>query len=264
MTDPALSPQTRCAPIAGRVVLRVTGDDRLTFLQGQVTQDMARMTRNGIAYGAMLTPQGKLFADFLMIDAGDAVLIDVAEALADSLLQRLTMFKLRAKVAITREDMVITCGLGPMPDGALADPRDSALGWRLYGAALTDGAAMDWDAVRIAARVPETGAELQAGESFILELDFERLNGVDFRKGCFVGQEVTARMHHKTDLRRGLMRVGVSTPVPSGTSVVTADGKDAGTLYTQSGGQGLALLRVDRIAGPLTAGEAQVTVEPPA
>jgi folate-binding protein YgfZ len=263
MTDPVLSPDTRCAPAQGRAILRVTGDDRLAFLQGQMTQAIERVTQDGIAYGAMLTPQGKLVADFLMIDAGEAVLIDVAEFLADGLAQRLTMFKLRAKVTIAREDMAITCGLGPAPEGALKDPRDPALGWRLYGAALTQGAPIDWDAVRIAARVPETGAELQPGGSFILELDFERLHGVDFRKGCYVGQEVTARMHHKTDLRRGLMRVSVSEPVPPGTAVVTAEGKDVGTLYTQAGGQGLALLRTDRLGGPLKAGEAQVTVETP-
>jgi len=260
MTETTLPPETVCAPAQGRAVLRVTGEERLTFLQGQVTQDINRVTRDGIAYGAMLTPQGKLLADFLMINAGDAVLIDVADSIADGLLQRLMMFKLRAKVSIMREDMAITRGLGTMPIGALPDPRHPSLGWRLYGSTLTQGAPIDWDALRIAARVPETGAELQPGESFILELDFERLNGVDFRKGCFVGQEVTARMHHKTELRRGLMRVAVSSPVPPGTTVTNDAGKVVGTVYTQSNGQGLALLRVDRLDGDLRAGEAQVKV----
>lgn len=261
MSDTVLSPETRCAPMPGRAVLRVTGEDRLAFLQGQVTQDIDRVIRDGIAYGAMLTPQGKLIADFLMVKADDAVLVDVAEALADGLLQRLTMFKLRSKVVIAREDMPITCGLGPAPEGALADPRDPALGWRLYGVAVTQGASIDWAAVRVAACVPESGAELQPGSSFILELDFERLNGVDFRKGCYVGQEVTARMHHKTELRRGLMQVSVSSPVPPGTAVLNADGKEVGTLYTQADGQGLALLRVDRLDGDLHAAEAQITVQ---
>jgi len=258
MQEPQLSPEIRCEPAQGRTVLRVAGEDRIKFLQGQVSQDMARVTRDGIAYGAMLTPQGKLLADFLIIDAGEAVLLDVSAPVAETLAQRLTMVKLRSKVTIEPVEMPVTRGVGPAPEGALADPRDPSMGWRLYGSALTQGTAIDWDALRVASMVPETGAELQPGESYILELDFERLNGVDFRKGCYVGQEIIARMHHKTELRRRLMVVTVSSPVPSGTPVLTALGKDAGTLYTQSGGQGLALLRVDRANGPLTAGDAQV------
>lgn len=264
MSEPQLSPETRCAPAQNRAILRVTGEDRVKFLQGQVTQDMARVAKNGIAYGAVLTPQGKLFADFLMIDAGDAVLLDVADSLAEGLLQRLTMFKLRSKVALERADMPVTRGLGPQPDGALPDPRDPSLGWRLYGVALEHGAPIDWDAVRVAAKVPETGAELTPGESYILELDFERLNGVDFRKGCYVGQEIIARMHHKTELRRGLRQVSVSVPVPPGTPVVNADGKDVGVLYTQADGLGLALVRIDRAHGTLLAGEASVALAAPA
>ncbi|MCL4676731.1 MAG: folate-binding protein, partial [Pararhodobacter sp.] len=214
MTEPTqpseCQPFSACAPEHGRAILRVEGEDRVKFLQGQVTQDMARVLRDGIAYGAVLTPQGKLFADFLLVDDGDAILIDVAESLADALLQRLTMFRLRSRVTVSRADRPVTRGLGAMPDGALPDPRHAALGWRLYGLALTEGAPIDWEARRVAACVPETGVELQPNESYILELDFERLNGVDFRKGCYVGQEVTARMHHKTELRRRLMTVSVA------------------------------------------------------
>ena len=98
------------------------------------------------------------------------------------------------------------------------------------------------------------------GDSFILELGFARLGGVDFRKGCYVGQEVTARMHHKTDLRRGLRRLAVDGSVPVGTPVVLADGREAGVLYTQAGGQGLALMRLDRLDGDLTAAGVAVRV----
>lgn len=256
---PPLAAQVRCAPDPNRAVLCVAGEDRVKFLQGQVTQDMARVVRDGIAYGAMLTPQGKLLVDFLLIDAGGAVLIDVAEPWADTLAQRLSLMKLRARVAIERTDMPVTRGIGPAPEGALADPRDPALGWRLYGAALSQGAPVDWAALRVALRVPETGIELLSGEGYILELDFERLNGVDFRKGCYVGQEVTARMRHKTELRRRLMVVTVSEPVEPGTAVLTETGKQVGVLFTQSGGRGLALLRVDRLAGALSAAGARVT-----
>lgn len=257
---PVLNPETRCAPVEGHALLRVTGEDRVKYLQGLVTQDMGRVVRDGIGYGALLTPQGKLIADFLLVAQPDALLIDVAEDLADDLARRLTMFKLRSKVVVDRVEMPVTRGIGPAPEGALADPRDAALGWRLYGQALRQGEAVDWDARRIAALVPETGAELVPGDSFILELGFERLNGVDFRKGCYVGQEVTARMHHKTTLRRGLVSVQVAGAVPVGTPVLMEDGREAGVLYTQAGGQGLALVRMDRIDGPLTADGVAVSV----
>jgi folate-binding protein YgfZ len=117
----------------------------------------------------------------------------------------------------------------------------------------------EYDALRVAAGVPETGVELVPDDTYILEAGFERLNGVDFRKGCYVGQEVTARMHHKTELRKGLVRVRVEgTAPPPGTEIRAEDGRAAGTLFSVCGGQGLAHLRYDRAAGPTTAGEAIV------
>lgn len=256
----ALAPTSRCAPAPGRALLRVTGADRVSFLQGLVTQDMGRVAREGIGYGAMLTPQGKLVADFLLVSQGDAVLIDVADGLAEDLARRLGMFRLRAQVTVDRVAMSVTRGIGPAPEGALADPRSSALGWRHYGQALEQGAAVDWDALHIDALVPQTGVDLVPGDSFILEAGFQRLNGVDFRKGCYVGQEVTARMHHKTELRRRLVVLAVPVPLPPGTPVLTADGREAGVLGTQAGGRGLALMRLDRLDGGLTAGGAAVSV----
>lgn len=265
MTDPAtpLPPDTRCAPATGRALLRVSGEERAKFLQGLVTQDMGRVVRAGIGYGALLSAQGKLVADFFLVETPDAVLIDVAEDLAADLARRLTMFRLRSRVEIAPVEMPVTRGLGPAPSGALVDPRDPALGWRLYGRALEQGAPIDWTALRIAHRVPETGAELVPGESFVLELGFERLQGVDFRKGCYVGQEVTARMHHKTELRRRLMVVELAAPVAPGTPLVMEDGREAGAVYSQAGGKGLALLRRDRAEAALTAAGRPVVVHLP-
>ncbi|WP_209424568.1 folate-binding protein YgfZ [Pararhodobacter sp. SW119] len=257
----ALDPAARYAPDPARAILRVTGPDRIAFLQGMVTQDVNRLPDHGILYAALLTPQGKYLADFFLVAADAAVLVDVAGDLADDLQRRLTMYKLRSKITLERVDLPVTRGIGPAPEGALPDPRDPSLGWRLYGAALNQGEAPDWDALRIAARVPETGRELQPNESFILELGFERLNGVDFRKGCYVGQEVTARMRHKTTLRKGLVRVRLDGPAESGTELLTEDGKPAGTLHTVAGDRGLAWLRFDRAAGGLTAGAARVTAD---
>ena len=147
--------------------------------------------------------------------------------------------------------------MGPAPAGALPDPRHAALGWRLYSEAPGGEPEIDWDAVRVAACVPESGVELIPDDSYILECGFERLNGVDFRKGCYVGQEVTARMKHKTELRKGLATVEVEGAAPVGTEIL-AEGKSAGVLYTQSGGRGIAYLRFDRAEGTMTAGAAYV------
>lgn len=239
-----------------RQVLRIGGADRLDFLQGLITNDIARL-KDGLVYAALLTPQGKYLADFFLLADGDTVLLDIKTDLAAGLIQRLSMYKLRADVTIEPVDLPVYRGLGVAPEGGHADPRDPTLGWRYYGTLTPDHAQIDWDALRVAACVPETGIELIPNDSFILEAGFERLNGVDFRKGCYVGQEVTARMKHKTDLRKGFATVTVKGTAPIGTAI-QADGKPAGTLYTQSGGRGIAWLRFDRAQGAMQAGGASL------
>lgn len=248
--------ETRCAPAPARAILRIAGDERLAFLQGLVTNDVRKLAGQGILYAALLTPQGKFLADFFLVARPDAVLVDTDATLADALEQRLALYRLRSKVTIERIDMAVTRGIGPAPDGALSDPRHPLLGWRLYGAALTRGVAVDWDSLRVAACVPETGAELIPGESYILEQGFERIAGVDFRKGCYVGQEVTARMHLKTELRKGLVRVAIEGTAVPGSPILTEDGKPAGTLHTRAGNRALAWLRHDRADGRLHAEQA--------
>jgi len=240
-----------------RTILSVSGTDRRDFLQGLVSNDIARAD-DGIAYAAMLTPQGKLIADFFIVGRAEDYLIDVATPIAATLFQRLSMYKLRAEVAITEAPLAVFRGTGePVPDGALTDPRHPAMGWRLYGEKPGDDGS-DWDALRVAHIVPETGIEL-GPESYLLETGFERLKGVDFRKGCYVGQEVTARMKHKTELRKGLARVRVEGTADPDTPI-TAAGKTIGTLHTRAGDEAIAYLRFDRADGEMTAGEARVTL----
>ncbi len=243
-----------------RRILAVSGEDRTAFLQGLVTNDVRR-AGGGLVYAALLSPQGKYLADFFLLERDGAILIDVAEPLAEGLLRRLTMYRLRAKVGIAPADLPVSRGLGPPPEGALADPRHPALGWRRYGPPAGGPPAIDWDAIRVAHAIPESGIELVPEESYILEAGFERLNGVDFRKGCYVGQEVTARMKHKTELRKGLVSVRVEGAAPPGTEIL-ADGRPAGRLYTQAGGLGLAHLRFDRAGAAMAAGTARVTMPP--
>lgn len=245
---------------ASRRLVTLTGADALTFLQGLVSNDVRRLDQPGIVYAALLTPQGKYLADFFVVNTGEVLLLDLPEGLADTTLRRLSMYRLRADVQMAPAALAVTRGTGTPPEGALPDPRHPALGWRHYGATLPE-ADVDWDAIRVEHMIPETGIELIPDETFILEAGFEALNGVDFRKGCYVGQEVTARMKHKTELRKGLTRLRIEGAAPVGTPILMEDGREAGTLYTQSGGRALAHMRFDRMDAPLTAGEARLRSE---
>lgn len=236
-----------------RRMISVTGPDRVEFLQGLVSNDVSRAP----IWAAMLTPQGKYLVDFLIVPQGEALVVDVDARLADDLLRRLSMYKLRSKVDLAIMDLNVARGTGPAPEGAIADPRHAALGWRLYGAADGDDGT-DFDAIRVAHIIPETLIELIPNETFILEAGFDRLNGVDFRKGCYVGQEVTARMRHKTELRKGLVNVGIEGAASPGTPILMADGREAGTLYTQSKDRAIAYMRFDRMVEGLTAAGAKI------
>mgnify|MGYP001035426091 CR=1 FL=1 len=250
-----------------RVIWRLTGRDVLSFLQGLVTNDVLPLQRGpGAVWAALLTPQGKYLADFFVIrragDAEDAYLLDLPAPLAAATLRRLTLYRLRADVQIGDSGLVVSRGLGPMPEGAVADPRDPGLGWRLYSESALPAPAVDWDALRVALMVPEYPQDLVPDDSYILEMGFERLHGVDFRKGCYVGQEVTARMKHKTELRKGLARLRLDGAAPPGTPLTLPDGREAGRLgtvaETAQGPEALAFLRFDRAGAGLQAGSARV------
>lgn len=243
-----------------RAVLRVTGADRVSFLQGLVTNDLTRLDR-GALYAALLSPQGKYLADFIIVPDGDAILVDIDAALAPDVVRRLTLYRLRADVQISPTDLHVRRGLGPVPDGAYADPRHPALGWRACCPTPGTPPRIDWDAIRVAHMIPEAGKELQPGESYILEAGFEALHGVDFRKGCYVGQEVTARMKHRTELRKGLVRLCIDGEAAPGTPIEDAEGRVVGTLHTQAGGRALAHLRHDRLGPGLRAGSARLQPE---
>jgi len=240
-----------------RKIIAVTGEGAGDFLQGLVTTDTDKLPSQGIQWSALLSPQGKYLADFFLIARPEGIWIDVDAAQADDLLKRLTLYRLRTPVGLEAREVPVARGTGPAPEGALADPRHPDMGWRLYGAEGDDGT--DWDAIRVAHVIPQAGRDLIVNETYPLEAGFERLHGVDFRKGCYVGQEVTARMKHKTELRKGLMQVAVQGSAPEGTPILR-DGREVGTLYTQSGGRGIAQMRFDRIGPDMVAEGAQVTV----
>lgn len=244
-----------------RAIIKVSGSDPAAFLQGLVTNDMRRLSPQTPLYAALLTPQGKYLADFFLVLRGDDILIDVAAPLADDLFKRLTMYKLRAPVTLEHTDIPVSRGTGTAPQGAMPDPRHPALGWRLYGAALPEDGT-DWDALRVAHCVPESTIELVPNETFLLEAGLHHLNGVDFRKGCYVGQEVTARMHHKTELRKGFVIVSIDGAAPIGTPIMAGE-KVAGQVFTQSGGRAIAYLRFDRAQPAMQADSAVIDWQEP-
>ncbi len=236
-----------------RRILALSGPDRVSFLQGLVSNDVTRAP----CWAALLSPQGKYLADFLIVPDGERLLIDLDEGLAGDVIRRLSMYKLRANVTLEPTNLQVMRGTGPAPAGASPDPRAPARGWRLSGAQGGDDGT-DFDAIRVAHCIPESLVELIPNETFILEAGFERLHGVDFRKGCYVGQEVTARMKHKTELRKGLVTLGIDGQAPVGTPILMPDGREAGTLFTQSGGRAIAQMRFDRMGDGLTAAGARI------
>ncbi len=239
-----------------RMLVQISGADATRFLQDLVTNDIST---GELVYAALLTPQGKYLFDFFVFQRDEAWFLDVASDRAQALAQRLSMYKLRADVTIAASDLRVF----QLWDTALgfADPRDPALGRRHYtNDAPVMGQFSGWEALRIAHCVPKTGVELVADESYILECGFERLSGVDFKKGCYVGQEVTARMKHKTALRKGLAKVSLEGAAQPGTPIMAA-GKEAGVLHSVAGQSGIAYLRFDRAKGDMTAGTALVRLD---
>ncbi|MDE2789373.1 MAG: folate-binding protein [Paracoccaceae bacterium] len=257
-----------------RRILRIEGSDARGFLQGLVTNDVNKVD-DGPVYAALLSPQGKYMFDFLLFLRDGTIHLDVAGNRAEALVLRLGMYRLRADVRIVMTDLVVERGIEdpPASDDCFRDPRHGKLGWRCYRepahqksgvssqSRLPDPdllkADVDWTAVRVENGIPESGVELIPNTTYILEAGFDRLNGIDFSKGCYVGQEVTARMRLKTTLRKGLAIVRIDGRAPPGTPILSS-GRAAGTLYSQSGGKALAHLRFDRLSDDMTASGARV------
>jgi folate-binding protein YgfZ len=265
----------KAAFLPDRGVVKVGGEDARNFLNGLVTTDVALLHPGLGRFGALLTPQGKIVADFLITEApaghGGGFLIDAPRALAPGLNAKLGFYKLRAKVLV--ENLSDSLGVlaawdgepAMMPDLAFADPRQTALGWRilvpeelkqkvadLIGADLTDSEA--YEAHRIACGVPRGGLDFMYGDAFPHETNMDRLHGVDFDKGCYVGQEVVSRMQHRGTARTRTVRIILDDLSPEPGATILAGEKSVGTMGSTAAGHGLALVRTDRVADALDAG----------
>jgi folate-binding protein YgfZ len=265
----------KAAFLPDRGVVKVSGEDARNFLNGLVTTDLALLGPGLGRFGALLTPQGKITVDFLITEApaghGGGFLLDCPRALAQGLADKLGFYKLRAKVTV--ENLSESLGVlaawdgepAMKPDLAFADPRSAALGWRilapaelaqkvadLIGAELVDSSA--YDAHRIAAGVPRGGLDFIYGDAFPHETNMDRLHGVDFDKGCYVGQEVVSRMQHRGTARTRTVRIAIPDFAPEPGMAILAGDKPVGTIGSTAGHNGLALIRVDRAADALAAG----------
>jgi tRNA-modifying protein YgfZ len=280
----------KAALLPDRGVVKITGDTARDFLNGLITTDTTRLQPGLGRFGALLTPQGKITIDFLITEApaghGGGFLIDCPRPLVQTLADKLSFYRLRAKIGI--ENLSDTLGVlaawdgeaALKPDLTFTDPRNAKLGLRIFvptdlaqkaadaiGAELVDASA--YEAHRIAVGVPRGGLDFMYGDAFPHETNMDRLSGVDFDKGCYVGQEVVSRMQHRGTARTRTVRVLLDGPAPEPGAAITAGDKAVGTMGSAADGHALALVRIDRAsealeAGiPLTAGGLSIRITEP-
>jgi len=252
---------TKFVALTDRAVLKLEGPDTRPFLQGLITNDIDRLSRDTPLYAALLTAQGKIIADFILLSAGEAVLLDCAAGAAPDLAARLKKFRLRAKVTITEAGSgleVASAPDAPPPDARIMaagpDPRLAALGWRWIvepGTIAAPGMEQEphatYDRHRIECGVPDSILDLRPETFFPLDCNFEELHGVDFNKGCYVGQELTARMKHRATARRRILPVAGSAALPAHGTPLRLGEAVVGEILGSQGPRGLAILRLDRL-----------------
>jgi len=278
-------------PLANRGALEVAGADRVAFLQGLVSNDVAKAAAGAPVYAALLTAQGKYLHDFFVVALGDALYLDGERARLGDLQRRLSLYKLRSKVTLTdasarfaiaaawSDDAVAKLGLAPgtakpFAGGiAYADPRLAELGARfliptgreneIAAAGFTRADSAAYDRHRLALGVPDGSRDLEIEKSILLENGFEELNGVDFAKGCYMGQELTARTKYRALIKKRLMPVKVEGPLPAPGTPVIHNGEEVGEIRSGADGAALAMLKLDALTGKLSAGSAKLTPQPP-
>jgi folate-binding protein YgfZ len=267
----------KAALLPDRGVIKVAGDGARNFLHGLVTADLLGLAPGAARFAALLTPQGKIIADFIVAEPpakdGGGFFLDMPRALGNTLAERLNLYKLRAKVLV--EDLSASLGVLAVWDGGgasrhglgYADPRLPALGMRVMlpphlaaEAAVELGAQLveppEYEAHRIALGVPAGGVDFGYGDAFPHEADMDQLGGVDFAKGCYIGQEVVSRMEHRGTARTRAVPVHYDGAAPQAGAAITAGDRQVGIMGSAAAGRGIALLRLDRVAEALTRGEA--------
>ncbi len=256
MTNLSFSPQLR----PDRAVISIRGDGALAFLHNLLTCDVADLALGQAAYGALLSPQGKIQHDIFVLNAGDIVLIDCAAEQRAALLQKLMLYKLRAKLEImARDDLEVAVG-----DEGYPDPRATEMGCRFFAAKGSFKIGSGYDDQRIALGLADSVLDIGSNILFPHEVNFDRMNGVSFTKGCYVGQEVVSRMQHRGTARSRIVKIECE-PIapPKGTAIMSGE-KTIGEVLSSVGTHALALIRTDRFAEstlPLLAGSIKIQVQ---
>jgi tRNA-modifying protein YgfZ len=279
-----------CVVLEDRAILAVSGPDRRLFLQGLISNDVERVNAKEARYGALLTAQGRYLHDFVIAEAGEAIWLDAERARLADLKRRLTVYRLRAKVALDEQpELVVAVVFGenaaavlglpekpgaarPFASGvALVDPRLAALGARailprsdarsaLAALGLAEADFVAYDRLRLALGVPDGSRDLVPDKSLLLESGFDELGGIDWQKGCYIGQELTARTKYRGLVKRRLFPVQIDGPMPPPQTAIVADGREVGEMRSARDGLGLALLRIEAVGenSQLRAGETAI------
>ncbi|MDR3506786.1 MAG: folate-binding protein YgfZ [Caulobacteraceae bacterium] len=262
------------ASLTRRALISVSGPDWRSFLQGLLSQDVETLGVGELRFAGLLTPQGKLMFDLFVLGQEEGCLIDVAAGRREALISRLTIYRLRAKVEIKpAEGAVLAAWPADAPGsdrdaGWAPDPRLAALGLRGYGVSPPADATVvgetAYEAHRLALGVPDPDADCPPETTYPIEANFDLLGGIDFKKGCFVGQETTSRMKRRGAIKNRMLPIRFEGPVPAPGAEVLAGTLRAGEVLTGADGRAMALLRLDRIEGAdLTVDGRPVTVERP-
>jgi hypothetical protein len=242
----------RIARLDSRALIRVAGPDAQPFLHNLLTQDIETLLPGEVRFAGLLSPPGRLLFDLFVWGADDGVVLDVAADRRDALMSRLTMYRLRAQVEISADEMPIVVSWPDVTEGFIADPRLPDLGGRALGQRTATADEDAWDAHRLDVGVPDPTRDGGHDTHYPIEANFDLLNGIDFRKGCFVGQETTSRMKRRGEIKKRMLPLTFDGPPPApGTEVLNGELR-AGEVLTGREGGAIALMRLDRLDGTLT------------
>lgn len=239
------------AKLDNRSLIEISGEEAETFLDNLITCKVVGLGKGKASFGALLTPQGKIMFDFFLIKTEDGFLIDTAESLGTELIKRLTFYKLRAKVEIKPSainDVIAVWTNDLNISDLVQDPRHPNMGFRVYNPKIVKDASADYQMHRIECGIPEGGIDFEYNVAYPHEVLMDQFAGVDFKKGCYVGQEVVSRMQHRGTTKKRVIHITSDQPLPPTGTPILADEKSAGTLGSVNGKSGLALVRLDRVA----------------
>jgi folate-binding protein YgfZ len=260
---------TKLSALPDRAVLVIEGEDRVSFLQGLVSNDIELVAPGQAVWTALLTPQGRWLADFFVLIDGERLLLDVEAEQASMLAPRLSRFRLRSRVSVRTEpalSVFVAWDGAPALAGVIApDPRLAAAGWRILTSTQpeTNATPEDWDRHRLGLGLPDGSRDLESDRTVLLEAGFDELSGVSWSKGCYMGQELTARTHYRGLVKRRLVPVRIDGAIPKPGTPIHRAGMEVGTMRSARDDRGLAVVRLEALDGPLSCAGAALRVEIP-